>query len=128
MREDAIERRACVSLLMLFASRVQCVMCPVRPLMQVSTLVEGAKEEAQTASDTMRATLASLGLPASLQASNTDAGLPDSVWVEITSVQAKGGGAALEAGLRANQENNREFMQLLDEATVRPTNRFKMLS
>ncbi len=82
-----------------------------------AALVNTVKEEAQTASDTMRATLASLGLPASLQAASGETGLPEAVWADIAAVQAKGGGAALENGLRANQKDNSEFLAVLDKAT-----------
>lgn len=85
---------------------------------KAQAIIDSVKEEALTASDTMRATLASLGLPASLQASSTDSGLPHEVWNEIASVQNSGGGAILESSLRTSQDNNREFIVLLDRCAA----------
>ena len=94
------------------------VVCCARGRLQVNSIVESTKEAAQTASDTMRATLASLGLPASLQASNSASGLPASVWTSIAAVQHKGGGGALETGLKRNQDKNRSLCEQLDRAAV----------
>ena len=51
---------------------------------------------ARTDSETARAHLASLNLPAALDALEPDVGIPGDVWERVQDVQRKGGAAAVE--------------------------------
>jgi hypothetical protein len=70
---------------------------------QLDDVVRAACAEADNATALARQTLAEGGLPGSVEAHETGAGIPDSCWGRIARVQAMGGGAALSALLTGNR-------------------------
>eukprot|EP01006_Ploeotia_vitrea_P044484 TRINITY_DN66835_c5_g1_i1.p1 TRINITY_DN66835_c5_g1~~TRINITY_DN66835_c5_g1_i1.p1 ORF type:complete len:959 (-),score=543.42 TRINITY_DN66835_c5_g1_i1:42-2918(-) len=77
---------------------------------QEVAVVTDLRHQVQEKTGFARATLASLGLPASLEALEVDASLPKNLWERISALQAKGGYVKL-------QEKLRGVKKLRDQAT-----------
>jgi programmed cell death 6-interacting protein len=73
---------------------------------RVSDLVRVSAEKVRSSDDTVRSELASLGLPASIEAHEVGSGLPSGTWNKVRSTQDGGGVNALQSMLQQNQNTS----------------------
>eukprot|EP00457_Paulinella_chromatophora_P000545 gb/GEZN01000545.1/.p1 GENE.gb/GEZN01000545.1/~~gb/GEZN01000545.1/.p1 ORF type:complete len:1289 (-),score=222.03 gb/GEZN01000545.1/:324-3647(-) len=90
-----------------------------------SELINTLSKKVQQEADDVKATLASLNLPAAIDSLSASKGLPDGTWGRIQAVQLKGGFDALQQGLvrvqTAARDSNQQRLEVLkcleEEAT-----------
>jgi programmed cell death 6-interacting protein len=78
---------------------------------QVSSIVRETGDAVKALDDDVRAKLASVGLPASIEAQERCVGLPETVWAKLQGAQAKGG----VQGLRQQLDHNRGVADSCEE-------------
>eukprot|EP00941_MAST-03F_sp_MAST-3F-sp1_P001555 g1555.t1 len=83
---------------------------------EVAKLLGELRGEATLQTDIARAQLASLGLPASVEAAEAAPGLPRSTWEKIFMIQASGGTAELQARLEKGLVKRKDVMDMLARA------------
>ncbi len=77
--------------------------------------MEAVNNEAAAATNTLRAQLHSVGLPASIDALNSSPTLPDDVWMQVVDFQRKGGRDALVRALELVQKTGADARERLKQ-------------
>lgn len=80
---------------------------------EVQGIVKQSSNDIQMHNDTARSQLASLGLPASVEAHEQGSGLPESIWNKVASCQDRGLISAIETKLLQNVESAHQVEDLL---------------